>query len=389
MTTGSLHLSDFDIDPVRGFLPSQDPLLSLGEAFDDWEGVAHGLPKLLMTSRIRSLIESLPPFPTAALRNERETRRAMGLLSYLGHAYVWGEPGVPKVLPAVLARPWAEVAAKQGRPPILSYASYALDNWYRIDEDGPIECGNICLIQNFLAGMDEEWFILIHVDIEARAAEAITSLPACLLAAVNQDAESLKSHLGKVLHSLDEMNRVMNRMPEFCDPYIYFHRVRPYIHGWKNHPEMGEGLVYEGCFEGKPQSYRGETGAQSSIVPCLDAMLGVQHADDPLKEYLLEMRTYMPPKHRAYMEAIESTGGIREFVFSAGQAELSELYDACVEGVRKFRATHLEYAASYIYKQLQTDKNNPSAVGTGGTPFMVYLKKHRDETAEHRLSSES
>ena len=33
-------------------------------------------------------------------------------------------------------------------------------------------------------------------------------------------------------------------MPERCDPYIYFHRVRPYIHGWKDNPALGAGLIY-------------------------------------------------------------------------------------------------------------------------------------------------
>jgi indoleamine 2,3-dioxygenase len=54
--------------------------------------------------------------------------------------------------------------------------------------------------------------------------------------------------------------------------------------------------------------------------------------------------------------------------------------------VEAFRSLHLEYAASYIFRQVQMDDKNPHAVGTGGTPFMKYLKKHRDETVEHRLS---
>ena len=76
---------------------------------------------------------------------------------------------------------------------------------------------------------------------------------------------------------------------------------------------------------------------------------------------------------------------MRQFVERSGRASLIELYNACIEGVDRFRSLHLEYAATYIFRQAQTDEKNPHAVGTGGTPFMPYLRKHRDETAEHRL----
>jgi len=38
-----------------------------------------------------------------------------------------------------------------------------------------------------------------------------------------------------------------------------------------------QGLVYEGLWSGQPQQLYGETGAQSAIVPALDAVLGVRH----------------------------------------------------------------------------------------------------------------
>ena len=38
----------------------------------------------------------------------------------------------------------------------------------------------------------------------------------------------------------------MNRMPEKCDPFIYYNRVRPYIFGWKNNPATPDGVIYEG-----------------------------------------------------------------------------------------------------------------------------------------------
>jgi indoleamine 2,3-dioxygenase len=371
----------------RGFLPTQDPLTKLPKPFDAWEGVAHQLPKLLASDQVHCTIRDLPPFPLTEIQDGRELERAMVLLSYLGHTYVWGGSRPATVLPAPLAVPWYEIAHNLGRPPVLSYSSYALHNFFRFDPSRRIECGNIALIQNFLGGIDEEWFILIHVDIECKAAPAMALLHACLDAAEAEQAEELEGLLARVETSLQAMQDTMRRMPEHCDPYIYYHRVRPYIHGWKDHPDLPGGLIYEGvaAYGGRPQQFRGETGAQSSIAPSLDAMLGITHQQDALSLYLQEMRTYMPPAHRAFIESLEARPSVREFVERCRRPTLTSVYNACSEAVENFRSLHLEYAAKYIFHQAQTDSKNPHAVGTGGTPFMQYLKKHRDETAQNRL----
>src|SRR6476620_1520631 len=157
----------------RGFLPSEDPLCRLPKPFDEWESAASSLPKLFTSDHLRRNLENLPPFPLDAVSSDRERERAMLLLSYLGHAYVWGGAQPAQVLPSSLAVPWHRVSQTQGRPPVLSYSSYALHNFYRFDSAREIACGNIGLIQNFLAGIDEEWFILIHVDIERKAAPGL------------------------------------------------------------------------------------------------------------------------------------------------------------------------------------------------------------------------
>jgi len=369
---------------TQGFLPSSDPIVELPSEVIAWEGLALELPKLITNSNVRQEIESLPEFELSALTSYQELERAMMILSFIGHAYVWSDSTKPMSrLPHELSQAWHGVATQLQRPPVLSYASYALYNWYRFDSEKPIELGNIALLQNFLGGADEEWFVLIHVDIEAKAVPLLQSLLPLQSAAQDHDIEKMQYHLDVIESGLSEINKTMNRMTEHCDPYIYFHRVRPYIHGWKNNPALPDGLLYPGVseYQNKPVQFKGETGAQSGIIPCLDAVLGVYHADNPLKAHLNEMREYMPPQHRAFLTHLEQQQPIRDQIIQAKNSTLKERYNNCLTLIHQFRSTHYTYAAQYIDKQAQIDQSNPNEIGTGGTPFIQYLKKHQDETS--------
>src|SRR5439155_17857262 len=145
------------VSAERGFLPRPDPLQMLPVLFEVWEEVAAEMPKLLAAGRLRATLDSLPPLDTAPLETDAELERAMLLLSYFGHGYVWGASPAIDRIPAGVAVPWHEVAGRLGRPPVLSYASYALHNWRRLEPAAPIALGNIVLLQNFLGGVDEEW----------------------------------------------------------------------------------------------------------------------------------------------------------------------------------------------------------------------------------------
>lgn len=382
-------LRGYGIFPDRGMLA--DPDLMFGELsppYNQWEKMAVMIPKLLATDHCRSVIQDLPLL-NAALLMDDELSPAMRALSFLGHAYVWADPKHPaNWIPTSVAVPWHAVATRLGRPPMLSYASYALDNWRRVDPNSPIALGNIFLLQNFMGGIDEEWFILVHVDIEAKAAAVFKGIARALAAMARDEVSEVDCGLQIVACGIEQMFETLCRMPEYCDPYIYYHRVRPYLHGWKNHPALPEGVVYQGveAYSGKPQQFRGESGAQSGIIPALDAALGIVHKDGPLRPYLAEMRDYMPPKHRAFLEALEARESIRAFVIKQGNVALKRNYNACVILLDSFRFKHLEYAWEYVAKwDQQSTFANPTEIGTGGTPFLRYLKKHRQETREHLL----
>ena len=342
----------------------------------------------MVNDRLRTVLDRMPVLDVNRL-DQDQCERAMLLLSFLGHGYVWCDSPPADHLPPSIAVPWYHVAQRVGRPPVLSYASYALSNWKRIAQDEPVALGNIALLQNFLGGKDEAWFVLVHVDIEAKAGPALATSMDAQKSVQRQDSSALIRHLSVIAESLGNMNHTLSRMAEHCDPYIHYNRVRPFIHGWKDNPAVPNGLVYQGVEElqGLPQVFRGETGAQSSIIPSMDAVLGVTHEEDPMRPYLLEMRQYMPPEHSAFIDTLERGSSIRELVMQ-GQCdfpELGDVYNGCLKELGAFRSKHLEYAASYIRKQSQLAPSNPTEVGTGGIPFMPYLRKHLEETLEGQI----
>ena len=137
-----------------------------------------------------------------------------------------------------------------------------------------------------------------------------------------------------------------------CDPYIYNERVRVFMSGWTADAMPPEGLAYEGVPPSAPseansdgadvttddadvtadagadadaaaaawrtERYFGETGAQSSVVPALDAALGVGFSEDELLPYLLAMRECSPgPPTRALLTSLASSRSIERTAHAA------------------------------------------------------------------------
>ena len=168
--------------------------------------------------------------------------------------------------------------------------------------------------------------------------------------------------------------------------------------GWTHEAMPPEGLVYEGVAPAsrtdgaagaddggeavwRTERYFGETGAQSSVVPALDAALGIGMSEDELLPYLLAMREYMPPEHAAFIDALERGPRLREAVRRTNDDVLTAAYDRCVSAAGRLQdELHFELAFTYV-RQWDSRKDD-EIQGTGGTPFMPYLRKHRRTTHE-------
>lgn len=363
----------------RGFLPEQDPCTRLPAAFAPWDELGSELSGLLAAGRARERIEQLPLLEPRVLEDARHLERAMMLLSFFGHAAVWekGREHPQLSFPQSVAVPWVQVAKRLGRPPVLSYSSHALNNWKRMDADGPIALGNLQLLQSFLGGLDESWFILVHVELEARGAPIVPAAVAAQQAVVEDKPELLLQQLRIIAEAQRETERVLLRMTERCEPSIFFSRIQPFLHGFLQLPVRYEGVKE---FGEQPQPFAGASAAQSVLLPLLDAVLGVQHSHDTMHQYLLELRRYVPPAHLALVEGMEQGPSVRDYLLSRRTPELVDAYNGCLELLGSFRQEHMEMTARYIIQPARQQASSKGDHGTGGTPFTHYLKKHRDET---------
>jgi indoleamine 2,3-dioxygenase len=268
-------------------------------------------------------------------------------------------------VPASLARPFADACRVLDRPPILSYDGYALYNWYRLDPQGPIALGNIDTFQNFVKLYDEHWFILVHVEIEALAAKSLTAMLALLEPRRAADAKCVNAAIRTIGENVLAMTAVLRRIPERMSPELYFREFRPYI-------RFFEDVVYEGVSQA-PESQRGETGAQSSVIPALVAFFKIRHEPSALTRHVADMRHYMPVSHRHLLERLEVAPDPRKLAEPAA-------YNAALEAIAEFRSVHYGWAQEYIAKHVSDPR------GTGGTPFMSWLKQLIDETLAHRIT---
>jgi indoleamine 2,3-dioxygenase len=350
----------------RGLLPEPDPathfphdseLLFLDELGRD-------LPSLLEDTGFRAYARSLtiPAWPDDHIttQNLPLLRLYYVRLGFLASAYINQVPLPPEsLLPKNIAVPLRRACELLKRPPILSYDGYALFNWKRFRPDGPIALGNIDTIQNFVHMYDEHWFILIHVEIEARAAEIFRAVDDW-----RRNAADVNDCLRRVAKAVWGQVEVIKRIPEKMDPSLYFKTFRPYIRFFEN-------VVYEGVDEA-PTSYRGETGAQSSILPALIALFKIPHEKSVLMDHLADMQQFMPAEHRQLLREIEALPEVKPLADK-------DVFNDALEAIAAFREVHFGWAEMYIHRHVHDPR------GTGGTPYRRWLKQLVDETRAFKL----
>ena len=402
MNSGSVpELAFYGVSESRGFVPDDDPPLCLPPYFSPWDNLASSVPTLLQTwsqASLREQVAALPLLDHTRLQEPRHIRRAHLLLMTIAHSYVWcsGDSGVCKLLPKNVAIPWVGVSDRLGLPPIITHCDVVLNNWTKIDPEGPLELDNLrTLVSVSGCGRDEEWFWLLTTQVELCAAPGIKSVVEAQTAVLANDPDALAESLSTMEKSILAMVSTLPRMYEHCDRHVFFNHMRPFIAGWKHSKVLPNGLIYEGVWD-DPKQFAGSSAGQSSAVACFDEALGINYEPEDGNEeqrlnweFIADLRNYMPREHRDFLTAVWNGPSIRGYVKKSGDVKLKQLYNACVNAAVKFRSDHIKLVTSYIISQTTKSQNSDHKSlddqGTGGTAIMPFLKFIRNRIQQHLL----
>ncbi|CAH1780084.1 unnamed protein product [Owenia fusiformis] len=383
--------SDFHISEEVGFL-LPDALESLPEYFKPWGDIADNLECLTEMKTVRKHVEQLPLLDYTRLQGHREYRLAHVQLAFTAAAYVWqdGDNDPAKVLPKCISVPLCGVSKHLGLPPLVCHPSVMLANWRKINPQGNLDIENLYCICKVTASQQISWFLLTTCLVELAFARGLPDMLDAFKMVVENNEEKLITCLDNMVDTLNEMKRSVARMHEKLEPPVFYNKIRPFLSGWGNGSKtLPDGLIYEGVSP-IPQAYIGGSAAQSAVLHCYDAALGIAHDKDK-QSFLDDMLNYMLPPHRAFVQCLRQAPSIKHFVHSSNSEALTSAYDNCVKVLAEFRSYHINLVARYIVCAAQEARNRDHAslsdTGTGGTAIMPFLKSIRDSTNFSQINS--
>ncbi|KAK3728585.1 hypothetical protein QZH41_011664 [Actinostola sp. cb2023] len=311
--------------------------LRLPEYFSPWEKVCDDIPQMLKDGTTRCIIEKLPLLEFSLLSSKEEWYRAFLLLTDMTQSYVWcqGEEGVAKVLPKCVAIPLIGVSQYLDMPPLVTHFSQALCNWRRVG----LNESDICLINTFTGTECEEGFFITALAVELEFGKGGAN------AVLDDDTNQLLSSLTSLQQIINNMISAFLKVHDVCDPQDFYCLLRPFLTGWGEGSALTNGLIYEGVST-EPMKYAGGSAAQSTVFQVIDAFLGITHATENGEEHFLDkMRLHMPPKHRAFISAIENGPSVKCFVLQKNSNLLTEKYNGCLDALHEFRSVHIRVVA--------------------------------------------
>ncbi|XP_056427173.1 indoleamine 2,3-dioxygenase 2-like isoform X2 [Hyla sarda] len=334
----------------------------------------------------------MPELDIQHLKGHRQLRLARVFLSHILMGYMWqnGETGGVKVLPRNLAVPYHKVSQILGMPLIMIHADFVLANWKRKDPTGPLTIENLSTIVSIPGGDNLQGFVLVTLLVEVAAIPAVNAIIRAVKAIQEDDRQTLLTTLQDLEQSITKMSAALQLMHEYVDSDVYYNTIRTFLSGWKDNPNMPEGLLYEGVSD-NPFYFSGGSAAQSSVYHALDELFGIQHRPESA-DFLLKMRSYMPPAHNQFINWVREAQSLPEYVVRSQDPALLSSFNQGISALTENRSLHIRIVSKYVSaagvrarmkkKQIENHGQDQQERGTGGSQAMTFLKSVRDTCKE-------
>ncbi|KAM4036306.1 indoleamine 2,3-dioxygenase 2 isoform 3-T5 [Anomaloglossus baeobatrachus] len=355
--------------------------------------IAEHLAELIETKKLRDEVSKMPELDIQHLKGHRQFRLARVILSHIVMGYVWqdGETGGVKVLPRNLAMPYHQVSQTLGLPLIMVHADFVLANWRQKDPTGPLTIENLSTIVSVPGGDSLQGFVLVTLLVEVAAIPAVKNIIRTVRAIEEEDRKTLLPTLQDLEQSITKMGAALQLMYEYVDSDVYYNTIRIFLSGWKDNPNMPEGLLYDGVSE-EPLYFSGGSAAQSSVYHAFDELLGIQHQPQSA-DFLLKMRSYMPPAHNNFINWVREAPRLSEYIIRCDDPTLLSAFNQCISALTELRSLHIRIVSKYVnaagvrarIKKNQNLGQDQQERGTGGSQAMTFLKSIRDTSKEGLL----
>ena len=380
-------LQKYDIS-INGFLPAESTPVSIRVPYCRWHNIVINLPTLICDNTLDETVDNLEFIEVDSYTTLTEHKMIYSMLSLIMSAYIWcnGEENPKNFVPKQISVPLSQSAKHIGIPPILTHAAIDLFNWKVPNTNISLSLDNLDSAYTITGTKTESWFCLEMVAIEYNGRNIPRNILEIIDAYKKNKTEIIIERLRLIAVSLDEFNKVLDRMYEKCDPDTFYNVLRKYLGGWNDEKKFPKGMHLECVGEGI--KYIGGSAAQSSMIQVLDVFFGIKHKND----YLTQIRKYMPSAHRDFLSYIENdTPNL--LVIVQQHRDIVPIYISCVEKLSSFRSRHMGLIYSYIYEPAKKNEKEKGIIkeikGTGGTELKLgekdnslkcMLKQFREET---------
>lgn len=291
---------------------------------------------------------------------ESLAEHVMLVFSFLSYAYLRSSEPELRVLPASLAKPWKTASRFLGRPMSLDYVATVLANCHAGEAS---DSESVQVYATFTGSPDERHFYALHARIE-RAAEPALRAMVRILDKSSYGASALADAMEQIAGAVRTAAQLLPHMKDGCDPTFFYSELRGLLAGFESP------ITLRGVAGTTSVIMHGASGAQSALLPCVDAFLGIgHHGQHELPEYALDRVEHMPVSHRAFLRQLRrSAPASREAIkalvandstSSPNTSDLLARRSLCLDALAAFRQAHLALVKSFIIRPAAKNPADP------------------------------